>query len=124
MGFPLCVCTSKQRDFAVRVPDAFELTGFFSAMGIPLMDRRTFNKPPSFSPYRFISDLRPCVLRRIALAASTTLPGAVTRRGIPWPVVRTWRKKDRFFEQRLKRGFALNDLCPVCSGPSAHKRGR
>jgi len=51
------------------------------------------------------------------------LLGAVTKQGIPWRVARTWKKKDGFFEQRLKRGFALKDLCPVCSGPNAHKRG-
>jgi predicted GIY-YIG superfamily endonuclease len=51
------------------------------------------------------------------------LLAAVTRRGIPWRVARIWRKKDGFFEQRLKRNFALKDLCPICSGPNAHKRG-
>jgi len=38
-------------------------------------------------------------------------------------VVRTWRRKDGFFEQRLKRAYALKELCPVCSGPNAHKKG-
>lgn len=52
------------------------------------------------------------------------LLAAVTRRGIGWRVVRTWTRKDGFFEQRLKRGFALKELCPVCSGPRAHQRGR
>lgn len=52
------------------------------------------------------------------------LLAAVSRRGIGWRVVRTWARKDGFFEQRLKRGFALKELCPVCSGPRAHQRGR
>jgi len=51
------------------------------------------------------------------------LLAAVTKQGISWRVARTWAKKDGFFEQRLKCGFALKDLCPVCSGPNAHKRG-
>lgn len=46
------------------------------------------------------------------------LLAAVAKRGISWRVARTWRRKDGFFEQRLKRSFALKDLCPVCSGPS------
>ncbi len=52
------------------------------------------------------------------------LLAAVSKRGIPWRVVRIWRGKDGFFEQRLKHGFALRNLCPACSGPNAHKRGR
>jgi predicted GIY-YIG superfamily endonuclease len=48
---------------------------------------------------------------------------AVTKRGISWRVVRTWQRKDGYFEQSLKRNFALKDLCPVCSGPHAYKRG-
>jgi predicted GIY-YIG superfamily endonuclease len=51
------------------------------------------------------------------------LLAAVTKRGIPWRVVRIWRKTDGFFEQQLKRKFALKELCPSCSGPHAHKRG-
>lgn len=51
------------------------------------------------------------------------LLGAITRRGIPWRVVRTWQRKDGFFEQRLKRSYALSKLCPVCSGPRAYERG-
>jgi phosphoglycolate phosphatase len=31
-GFPLYVCTSKQQHFAVRILDAFELSGFFTAI--------------------------------------------------------------------------------------------
>jgi len=33
------------------------------------------------------------------------LLAAVTKRGITWRVVRTWQKKDGFFEQHLKRGY-------------------
>ena len=51
------------------------------------------------------------------------LLGAVTKRGIPWRVVRTWQRKDGYFEQHLKRSYALKELCPVCSGPHAHKKG-
>lgn len=39
---------------------------------------------------------------------------AVTEAGIPWRLVRTWRKRDGYFEQELKRNHALADLCPVC----------
>ena len=52
------------------------------------------------------------------------LLGAVTKKGIPWRVARTWKRKDGYFEQSLKRGYALKDLCPVCSGPNAYKKGR
>lgn len=52
------------------------------------------------------------------------LLGAVTKRGIRWSVVRKWQRKDGFFEQMLKRRFALKELCPVCSGPRAHGKGR
>lgn len=41
---------------------------------------------------------------------------AVTGRGIGWRVVRTWRKRDGYFEQELKHKFDLKDLCPVCRG--------
>jgi predicted GIY-YIG superfamily endonuclease len=52
------------------------------------------------------------------------LLGAITRRHIAWRVVRTWRRKDGFFEQRLKRSHALRDLCPACNGPRAYRKGR
>lgn len=52
------------------------------------------------------------------------LLAAVTKQAIPWRVARTWKKRDGHFEQSLKRGHALKDLCPVCSGPNAYKRGR
>lgn len=50
------------------------------------------------------------------------LLAAVTRQGIGWRVVRTWRRKDGHFEQALNC-YALRDLCPMCSGPRAHLRG-
>jgi predicted GIY-YIG superfamily endonuclease len=52
------------------------------------------------------------------------LLAAVTKRGICWRVVRTWKRKDGYFEQALKRGYQLRDLCPMCSGPHAYKRGK
>ena len=51
------------------------------------------------------------------------LLGAVTRKGIPWRVSRTWKRKDGYFEQALKRRFALKELCPLCSGPYAYTKG-
>lgn len=48
---------------------------------------------------------------------------AVTRKRIPWRVVRTWKRKDGYFEQMLKRRYALKDLCPACGGPHVYKRG-
>jgi predicted GIY-YIG superfamily endonuclease len=45
----------------------------------------------------------------------TPLLGEATKKGISWRVVRTWRKRDGYFEQDLKRRYALADLCPVCS---------
>jgi predicted GIY-YIG superfamily endonuclease len=46
----------------------------------------------------------------------TPLLGKATQRGIPWRVVRTWRKRDGYFEQELKRSGPLSALCPVCKG--------
>ena len=46
----------------------------------------------------------------------TPLLGEATKRGIGWRVVRTWRKRDGYFEQELKRGGPLADLCPACKG--------
>lgn len=42
------------------------------------------------------------------------LLGAATKRGISWKVVRTWRKRDGYFEQELKRKNELKELCPLC----------
>jgi len=33
------------------------------------------------------------------------LLAAVTKRGIPWRKLRTWQRKDGFFEQHLKRAY-------------------
>lgn len=52
------------------------------------------------------------------------LLAAVTGKGIAWRVVRVWKRKDGYFEQELKRKHALRDLCPTCSGPNAHRRGK
>ena len=52
----------------------------------------------------------------------TPLLAAVARKKIPFRVVRTWRKRDGYFEQELKRNHELKDLCPVCSGKKRGKR--
>jgi predicted GIY-YIG superfamily endonuclease len=44
------------------------------------------------------------------------LLGAAEEAKIPWKVVRTWRNRDGYFEQELKRKNDLKDLCPVCKG--------
>lgn len=55
----------------------------------------------------------------------SALMRAVTKAGIKWRVVRTWKKKshDGNFERRLKFNPRAA-LCPVCSGPSAYRLGR
>lgn len=40
---------------------------------------------------------------------------AVSRAGIPWRVVRTWRGMDRHFERRLKNQNNSARLCPICN---------
>ncbi len=55
-------------------------------------------------------------VKRHKAGRGAPLLGEATRRGIPWRVVRTWRKKDGYFEQELKRGHALARLCPMCKG--------
>jgi predicted GIY-YIG superfamily endonuclease len=57
-------------------------------------------------------------VKRHKAGRGAPLLGAMTQRRIGWRVVRTWRGKDGYFEQSLKRNYALSDLCPVC------KRGR
>ncbi len=52
------------------------------------------------------------------------LLAAVSKRGISWRVVRTWKRKDGHFEKSLKRRYALKMLCPMCSGPHAYKKGQ
>lgn len=44
------------------------------------------------------------------------------RRGIRWRVVRYWRGVGRDFERRLKARYHNKELCPLCSGLSAHKK--
>ena len=52
----------------------------------------------------------------------TPLLGAATKKKIPWRLVRTWRNRDGYFEQELKRGHDMKDLCPVCSRTKGGKR--
>lgn len=40
---------------------------------------------------------------------------AVCNACIPWSVVRTWSKADRFFERRLKLQKNTPRLCPICN---------
>lgn len=61
----------------------------------------------------FSTDI-PKRIERHKAGRGTPLLGAATKRGIPWRVVRTWRKKDGYFEQDLKRRYELRELCPVC----------
>lgn len=55
-------------------------------------------------------------LKEHAAGRGTPLLGAATKAGISWRLVRTWRKRDGYFEQELKRNHELKTLCPVCSG--------
>ncbi len=48
-GFPLYVCTSKQQHFAVRILDAFELSGLFTAI---YGDKAGIRKPQQSRPAR------------------------------------------------------------------------
>lgn len=57
----------------------------------------------------------PARIRRHRAGRGTPLLGEMTRRGIPWRVVRQWHGKTGFFEQELKRGGPLARLCPVCT---------
>lgn len=61
----------------------------------------------------FTQNLKARVARHKA-GRGTPLLGNMTERGISWRVVRTWRGKDGYFEQQLKRK-GLASLCPVCS---------
>lgn len=62
----------------------------------------------------FSTDI-PARLERHKAGRGARLLKAVTEAGIPWRLVRTWRKKDGYFEQELKRANELKTLCPVCS---------
>ena len=55
-------------------------------------------------------------VKRHKAGRGTPLLGAATKRGIPWRVVRTWRGRDGYFEQDLKRSGPLASLCPICRG--------
>ena len=48
---------------------------------------------------------------------------AVSKKEIPWSVVRTWPKRDRLFERWLKNQKNAWRLCPVCNPHSYHRRG-
>jgi hypothetical protein len=54
------------------------------------------------------------------------LMAAVFGAGIAVRIARLWRgrKADRTFERKLKNCYRLADLCPLCSGPRAHRRAR
>ena len=54
------------------------------------------------------------------------LLAAVSEAGIVVRVARLWRghNADRTVERRLKNSCRLADLCPMCSGPRAYRRGR
>lgn len=60
-GFPLYVCTSKQQHFAVRILDAFELSGFFAAI---------FGDKAEYASHSKV-DLLANLLREHALGSST-----------------------------------------------------
>jgi predicted GIY-YIG superfamily endonuclease len=62
----------------------------------------------------FTTNVRERVARHKA-GRGTPLLGEMTRKGISWRVVRTWRGKDGYFEQQLKAKGAAS-LCPVCRG--------
>lgn len=49
---------------------------------------------------------------------------AVAKAGITFQVVRTWARGNRDFERSLKNRKNASLLCPRCSGPHAHRRGR
>lgn len=51
------------------------------------------------------------------------LLAVLKQKGIPWRVVRVWRRADRGLERRLKTHHRA-DLCPMCTGPGAHGRGK
>lgn len=53
-------------------------------------------------------------LERHKAGRGAPLLKAAAEKKIPFRVVRTWRKRDGYFEQALKAGNELRDLCPVC----------
>lgn len=56
----------------------------------------------------------PARVERHKAGRGAPLLKAATVKKIPWRVVRTWRKRDGYFEAELKAGNDLKDLCPVC----------
>ena len=54
------------------------------------------------------------------------LLAAVSDANIRVRIARLWRgrKADRTFEGRLKTNCRLTDLCPLCCGPRAYRRGK
>lgn len=54
------------------------------------------------------------------------LLAAVSGANIRFRIARLWRgrKADRTFERRLKNNCRLADLCPLCCGPRAYRRGK
>lgn len=48
---------------------------------------------------------------------------AIAQKGIGAEIVRTWENTPRYFEAKLHKFKNNPDLCPVCSGPEALKRG-
>jgi predicted GIY-YIG superfamily endonuclease len=56
----------------------------------------------------------PARLKAHTAGRGSPLLGAMAAKGINFRVVRTWRNRDGYFEQDLKRKNDLRDLCPVC----------
>ena len=63
----------------------------------------------------FSTDI-PARVKRHRAGRGAPLLAEATKERIPWRVVRTWRNKDGYFEQDLKRNNDLKNLCPVCRG--------
>jgi hypothetical protein len=63
---------------------------------------------------------------RHAAGRGARLLAAVSAARIPVRVARLWPgpKANRTFERRLKNSCRLANLCPVCSGPRAYRRGK
>jgi len=63
-------------------------------------------------------------LERHRAGHGARLLAAVFGAGIGVRVARLWRGRqaDRTFERKLKNCYRLADLCPLCSGPRAHRR--
>lgn len=66
----------------------------------------------------------PARLARHQAGRGAPLLKAATEAGINFRVVRTWKKKDGYFERELKAGNALQDLCPVCKKTNLRSRSQ